>query len=139
MLIGVGIDIVEIERVDEQVRKHGERFVNRVFAPEEVAYCEQKPFRSQHYAVRFAAKEAAFKALGTGWQQGLSWQEVVLTNDRGGQPLLTLRGRAKELAAQRGVVRAHVSVSHSKQWAAAVVVLEGGQTSGCAQEPQQDA
>ena len=128
MIVGVCIDIVEIARVEDQVRRHGERFVNRLFAPEEIAYCKGKAHRAQHYAVRFAAKEAAFKALGTGWQDGLSWQEVVLMNDGAGQPFLALRGRAKELADQRGVRRAHVSLSHSDLWAAAVVVLEGSES-----------
>ncbi|MCR4437634.1 MAG: holo-ACP synthase [bacterium] len=126
MVVGVGIDIIEIARVDEQVRRHGERFLTRVFAPEEVAYCERMAHRAQHYAVRFAAKEATFKALGTGWQDGLSWQDVVLVNDHQGKPSVSLRGRAKELAERQGVTQVHVSVSHSKESAAAVVVLERG-------------
>ncbi|MDZ7270547.1 MAG: holo-ACP synthase [candidate division KSB1 bacterium] len=124
MVLGVGVDIIEIERVAEEIQRHGERFLKRVYAPEEVAYCEEKSYRAQHYAVRFAAKEATFKALGTGWQDGLSWQDVVLRNDAHGKPALALGGRARELAEQKGVARAHVSVSHCRTYAAAVVVLE---------------
>lgn len=126
MVLGVGVDIIEIERVAEQVQRHGERFLHRVFAPEEVAYCEGKSYRAQHYAVRFAAKEATFKALGTGWQDGLSWQDVMLRKDACGKPVLALSGRARELAEQKGVAHAHVSVSHSRAYAAAVVILESG-------------
>ncbi len=124
MVVGVGVDLIEIRRVAEQMRRHGQRFLSRVFAPEEVAYCEAKAYRAQHYAVRFAAKEATFKALGTGWQDGLSWQDVVLQNDAHGRPTLVLRGRAEELAKERGVRQIHVSVSHCRAYAAAVVVLE---------------
>ena len=125
MIKGVGIDVIEISRIAGEIEKYGESFLNRVFTMEEINYSEAKMRSAQHYAVRFAAKEAVFKALGTGWQQGVAWKEVVVKNDVLGKPTVELLGRVNELAARIGANVVHLSLTHSREYAAAVAVLEG--------------
>ena len=114
MIKGVGIDVIEISRISGEIEKYGEGFIKRIFTREEINYCEAKMRSAQHYAVRFAAKEAVFKALGTGWQQGVAWKEGVVKNDTLGKPTLELLGRVRELAEKIGATDVHLSLTHSR-------------------------
>jgi holo-[acyl-carrier protein] synthase len=129
MIVGIGIDIAEVDRIERAVLR-GERFLRRVFTPSEIAYCEAKKNKFQHYAGRFAAKEAAFKALGTGWRGGIAWQDVEVINEASGKPTLSLHNRAKQISQDLGVTTAHLSISHSGNYAVAEVVFEGLKNEG---------
>ena len=124
MIQGIGIDIVDIERIKEAINKGGERFIRRVFTNLEINYCNKKRLKYQHFAVRFAAKEAVFKALGTGWQKGVRWVDVETLNDKLGKPMINLFGKVKELSHEMKIKRIHVSLSHSANYAIAQVILE---------------
>ncbi|MHB8079148.1 MAG: holo-ACP synthase [Candidatus Krumholzibacteriia bacterium] len=123
MILGIGIDLIEVARVARQLAADGAGFRDTVFTPAEIAYCDRKHFPAQHYAARFAAKEAAFKALALPADFGAVWREVEVASDAG-VPRLVLTGRLGGLAAARGVRRAHVSLSHTQELATASVVLE---------------
>ncbi len=125
MILGIGLDVIETERIQKAMERHGERFKRRIFAPVEIAYCERMPSPLLHFAARFAAKEAFSKALGLGMTEGLRWAEIWIENNARGAPLLRLEGAAARHAAERGMTLGHVSLSHSHSVAAAVVVLEG--------------
>jgi holo-[acyl-carrier protein] synthase len=124
MIAGTGVDIAETSRIDQVFERHGERFAKRVYTPQEIAYCEKFKNKAERYAARFAAKEAAFKALGTGWGNGVHWLDVEVTHLPSGKPELVLTGRALEVARQLGVTRASVSISHSDRYVVAHVILE---------------
>jgi holo-[acyl-carrier protein] synthase len=125
LIVSIGIDIIEIRRVRE-VLARTPRFRERVFTERERAYCDSRgeAAAAQHYAARFAAKEAAFKALGTGWRGGLSWHQVEVAPTEDGAPLLILSGRALELFDALGATRAHLSLSHTTEHAVAQVIFE---------------
>jgi holo-[acyl-carrier protein] synthase len=125
MVIGMGIDIQEIAKFDRARQRGGERFLTRTFTALEQAYCLRQKNSSQHFVGRFCAKEAFFKALGTGWAKGLAWHEVEVVRTRSGKPELKLSGRADELARKARVKKTWLSLSHSEGYAAAVVILEG--------------
>jgi len=125
MILGIGVDIVEVERIRRAVERHGERFVGRIFTPAEVRYCRRAAHPEQRFATRFAAKEAVLKALGVGWGQGVRFCDIEVSNTNLGAPKVTLTGRALELSRQLGVQRVHVSLSHQPHYALAQVVLEG--------------
>ncbi|OPZ15446.1 MAG: Holo-(acyl-carrier-protein) synthase [candidate division BRC1 bacterium ADurb.BinA364] len=125
MIVGIGVDLIEVERVEKVLEKHSGRFAARVYTEIEQAYCSGKARPSLHYAARFAAKEAFLKAIGTGLTQGVSWREIGVVHLPSGQPMLQLEGRALELMSARGGERALVSLSHSKGHACAVVLIEG--------------
>ncbi len=124
MIVGTGVDIAETSRIEQSLAKHGERFAKRVFTPGEIAYCDRYKNRAERYAARFAAKEAAFKALGTGWRDGVRWLDVEVTHQPSGKPELVLTRRAKELAQELGVSRMAVSISHSDRYVVAQVIFE---------------
>ena len=125
MVLGIGTDVIEIARIERSIERYGEAFLRRVYTAEEVAYCERKKKNSaESYAARFAAKEAGAKALGTGISRGVSWTEFAVGREPGGRPVLRLLGRAGELAVGLGVVRVSLSLTHSRDVAMAVVVLE---------------
>ena len=125
MIVGMGLDLVDTGRFKAAVRRHP-RLLERVFTPGERASCERKADALRSYAVRFAAKEAAMKALGTGWGKGVGWRSVEVVGGAGqGAPGLTLHGKALEHLHARGGVRALVSLTHERTMAAAVVILEG--------------
>jgi holo-[acyl-carrier protein] synthase len=124
MIVGTGVDIVETPRIEEVLERHGERFVKRLFTSAEIAYCEGFKNRGERYAARFAAKEAAFKALGTGWGEGVRWLDVEVTHQPSGKPELVLSGRARQLAHAMGVTHMAVSISHSDRYVVAQVILE---------------
>ena len=116
--------LVEPSRIEQALERHGGRFSKRLYTPDEIAYCEGFKNRAERFAARFAAKEAAFKALGTGWRNGVRWLDVEVTHLPSGKPELVLRGRAQELAGQLGVTRTAVSISHSDRYAVAQVIFE---------------
>jgi holo-[acyl-carrier protein] synthase len=124
MIVGTGVDIAETARIEQALERHGERFAKRLYTPREIAYCERFKNRAERYAARFAAKEAAFKALGTGWAKGVRWLDVEITHQPSGKPELALTGRAEELARELGVTHAAVSISHSDRYVVAQVILE---------------
>jgi holo-[acyl-carrier protein] synthase len=124
MTVGTGIDIAETQRIEQALERHGERFSRKIFTPSEIAYCERFKNKAERYAARFAAKEAAFKALGTGWANGIRWLDVEISHQPSGKPELLLSGRARELANQLGVTRAVVSISHANRYVVAQVILE---------------
>lgn len=124
MIVGIGTDLAEVERIAAALAEYGEQFERRVFTDEEIAYCRRTPRRmAERYAARFAAKEAFSKALGTGMRMGVAWRDIGVRRALGGRPVLELRGRAAELC--RGMV-AHLSITHTDTTAMAVVVLEQG-------------
>ena len=125
-ILGVGLDLVEVARVRASVRRLGERFAQRVFTPDEIAYCAGRARKFEHLAARFAAKEATLKALGTGITGWASMQEVEVVHDAAGRPEIRLRGGVLRRARSLGVKATHLSISHTQGVAAAVVVLEGG-------------
>lgn len=124
MLVGTGIDMVEIHRIAQSIERFGERFLSRVFTPGEIAYCQSKKNSAESFAARFAAKEAAAKALGTGIQHGVTWKELEVRREPGRRPHLHLSGRAKEIAARLGVRHISLSLTHSNTTAMAAVHLE---------------
>ncbi|WP_047496241.1 holo-ACP synthase [Terriglobus sp. TAA 43] len=124
MIVGTGVDLTEISRIQDSVDRFGDRFLNRIFTPREIAYCMRKKNCAESLAARFAAKEAGAKALGTGIARGVSWREIEVTHLRGGRPTLLFHGRAAERAATMGVTAAHLSLSHGRDLAIAQVVLE---------------
>jgi holo-[acyl-carrier protein] synthase len=124
MIVGTGVDIMETARIEETLQKHGERFAQRVYTPAEIAYCGKFKNQAERLAARFAAKEAAFKALGTGWRDGVRWVDVEIIHAPSGKPELILRGRAEEIARRMGVTRTVVSISHSDRYVVAQVIFE---------------
>jgi holo-[acyl-carrier protein] synthase len=125
MIVGTGIDLIEIERIQHSIDRFGERFLNRVYTAGEQAYCLRKRLAAESFAARFAAKEAGAKALGTGISHGVNWLEIEVVREQSGRPTLRFLGRAAEIAARMGVARAAVSLTHTKELAMASVVLEG--------------
>ena len=124
MIVATGIDIVEIERIEEVFERRGDRFRDRVFTESEIDYCEGRGSKFASYAARFAAKEAMMKALGTGWSTGVAWREIEVRRDERGAPSIELTGRALERFNALGAVSAHVSLSHSRNLAVPQVVIE---------------
>ena len=126
MVLGLGTDLIEISRIEESIRQFGQRFLDRVYTPEEIAYCQRKKkHAAESFAARFAAKEAGAKALGTGISRGVSWKEFEVRREPGGRPLLHLTGRACDIAREIGIRRLSLSLTHSRDVALAVVVAEG--------------
>jgi holo-[acyl-carrier protein] synthase len=124
VIVGVGLDVIPIARIATMLERYGSRMEERLFTPRERAYCRSRGLPEQHFAVRFAAKEALLKALGA--PPGLRWREIEVLSGVGGAPELHLSGAAALAAAARGVVKQHVSLTHAGDVAAAVVVLERG-------------
>jgi holo-[acyl-carrier protein] synthase len=125
VIVGMGIDIAEVKRIASVIESQRERFLRRVFTLDEVAYCEQFKNKYERYAGRFAAKEAAMKALGTGWSRGVRWVDVEVIRQRGRRPTLELRGEAKKIAEKLGVKNIAVSITHTAEQAIAQVIFEG--------------
>jgi len=124
LIVGLGVDIAEVNRIEAAVTRHGRPFLERVFTPSEIAYCERHRNRFERYAGRFAAKEAAMKALGTGWSNGVRWVDIEVTRLASGQPTLTLHGATRQHAERLGVRRASLSITHSGNTALAQVIFE---------------
>ncbi len=129
---GIGIDLVPIPRMRQIMARWQERFLTRVFTPDEIAYCRARKDPVPHFAARFAAKEAGLKALGTGLRLGVSWRELEVRRERGGPPMLILRGRSRELARARGADRMLLALSHDGDYAIAqaMLVQDGGPADG---------
>lgn len=125
MIVGVGTDLVQVRRVDELLERKGERALRRLFTAAEVERCRGGRSPRESFAARFAAKEAFFKALGTGWGRGGAWTEVEVVSAPSGAPSLRLHGAAAALAEAAGVRRVHLSLTHTDDLAGAYVVLEG--------------
>jgi holo-[acyl-carrier protein] synthase len=124
MIYGTGIDIVEVSRMAGIIARWGDRFVERVFTPGEIEYCSKRALPAMHYAARFAAKESFLKSLGIGLGMGLALNEIEVVSNQSGKPEVRLRGKAMGMLLNRGVLAAHVSLSHTRHSATALVVLE---------------
>jgi len=123
MVKGIGIDIIEVERIAEKIGKE-QGFRELVFSPAEISYCEQMAHKYQHYAARFAAKEAFFKAVGTGWANGTAFNEIEITHAPDGKPSMLLLGETANWAKQKEMGSISLSLSHVKTMATAIVVIE---------------
>ena len=123
MIYGVGTDIIEVKRVKKQLDKIS-GLKEKLFSPLEITYCESKKYAEQHFTGRFAAKEAFFKALGTGWRNGLEYNEIEVYNNELGKPKIKLYGKSKKFANKENINSIHISISHIKNIATAVVILE---------------
>ena len=121
MIRGVGVDIIEIGRIRRSIEESGERFLEKIFTAGEIAYCKSKQDMFQHFAARFAAKEAMSKAISTGWIKTFRWKDVEVMNDRSGQPRIALHGMLRESLTASSI---HVSMSHSESHAVAMVLIE---------------
>lgn len=127
-ILGIGTDIIECLRIAQMIERHGELFINRVFTDHEIEYCRARKAATQHYAGRWAAKEAVLKALGTGWRRGIGWRDVEVRNDRNGKPVVALRGGARDVCEERGVREVLVSISHCRSHATAYALALGAET-----------
>ncbi len=124
MIVGTGVDLAEVDRIEAAIARFGQRFIERVYTPVEIAYVERKSGRFERYAARFAAKEAGMKAIGTGWRYGIRWVDFEVANLPSGRPTLLFHGKAAEFAARLGVNNVALSITHTKQMSLAYVVLE---------------
>ena len=124
MIVGTGVDITEVPRIKASWERFGERFLRRLFTPEEVRYCLGKANVEERLAARFAAKEAGMKAIGTGLRQGVTWHDLEIVRLPGQRPVLKFSGKAAEVAARLGCRRVHLSLSHTADHAIAYVILE---------------
>lgn len=122
MIVGLGTDIVEITRIGQMIERHGELFLQRVYTESEIRYCQQRKEAMQHYAGRWAAKEAVMKTLGTGFTRGVGWQDIEVANRKSGQPQIVLSGGAKEFAASRGIGEILITISHCRTYATATAI-----------------
>ena len=125
MILGTGIDIAEVDRIRGAIDRHGQRFLERVYTPGEIAYVERKANRFERYAGRFAAKEAGMKAIGTGWKRGVRWRDFEVANLPSGKPTLRLHGEAARVAESLGVKAVSLSITHTAALGMAHVILEG--------------
>ena len=125
MIVGMGVDMAEVSRVRAAIERHGERFLRRIFTPAEIAYCRSYKDCHERFAARFAAKEAAMKALGTGWRRGITWRDFEISNLPSGKPCLRLSGKALEIYRSLGGSRLLVSLTHTGPYALAQVIIEG--------------
>jgi len=121
-VIGIGTDIIECVRIAQMIEKHGEVFLTRVFTAREIQYCSTRRAANQHYAGRWAAKEAVLKVLGTGWARGILWTDIEVVNEVSGAPTIRLVNRAADIAAERGIQNVQISISHCRAYATAFAV-----------------
>ncbi|HET9742127.1 MAG TPA: holo-ACP synthase [Terriglobales bacterium] len=124
MIVGLGTDICEVPRIAESIARFGDRFLQRVFTPPEIAYCQSKKNAIERFAARFAAKEATTKALGTGINRGVTWKSIEVAHAPGGRPVLRLSGAAEKIAKRIGVRRISLSLTHTESIAMAIVIFE---------------
>jgi holo-[acyl-carrier protein] synthase len=124
MIVGTGIDIAEVPRIAHSIQRFGRRFLERVFTPDEIRYCESKANKAERYAGRFAAKEAAMKAIGTGWNRGVTWHDVEVQRLPGNRPTIVFHNKAADFFHKLGAERAHLSITHTADSAIAHVILE---------------
>ena len=126
MILGLGTDLVQVARIRQSIARFGDRFLNRVFTEHEQAYASSKANSAERFAARFAAKEAGMKAIGTGWNRGVTWKDFEVVNQPSGRPTLRLAGVAQGVASRLGVHRISISLTHTAETAFTVVVLEDG-------------
>jgi holo-[acyl-carrier protein] synthase len=126
LILGIGTDLAEVERIAASIRRFGDRFLRRICTPGEIAYVTRKSNAAERYAARFAAKEAGMKAIGTGWSRGVTWHDFEVVNQPSGRPTLRLSGVAAEVAGKLGTQRISLSLTHTATMAMAVVILEDG-------------
>jgi holo-[acyl-carrier protein] synthase len=124
LILGMGVDIAEVDRIQAAIERHGEPFLRRVFTAAEREYCQQFKNKYERYAGRFAAKEAAMKALGTGWRRGVRWVDFEVVRESSGRPTIRLDGEAAKIANQIGVQRVSLSITHTAEQALAQVIFE---------------
>lgn len=124
MIVGLGVDIAEVGRIKAAIERHGKAFLRRVYTAREIEYCEGFKNKFERYAGRFAAKEAAMKALGTGWRRGVRWVDVEVVREKSGRPTMALAGAAGKIAAGLGVKRIALSITHTETQALAQVIFE---------------
>ena len=124
MIAGMGVDIAEVDRIQAAIERHGESFLRRIYTVKEREYCEQFRNKYERYAGRFAAKEAAMKALGTGWRGGVKWTDFEVVREAGGRPSIALGGEAKKIADRLGVKRISLSITHTATQALAQAIFE---------------
>jgi holo-[acyl-carrier protein] synthase len=124
MIVGTGIDICEVPRIAQSIARFGDRFLERVFTPAEIQYCQSKKNSAERFAARFAAKEAAMKALATGANRGVTWKQIAVSNAPGGRPMLILSGKASDMAEILKVKRISISLTHTESTAMAQVIFE---------------
>jgi holo-[acyl-carrier protein] synthase len=124
VILGLGLDIAEVDRITRVITRYGQSVLKRLYTPQEIAYCESHQNRYERYAARFAAKEAAMKALGTGWRRGVRWRDIEVVNLPGGKPTLVLAGVARQVAEAMGVKNIALSITHSENLAMAQVIFE---------------
>jgi holo-[acyl-carrier protein] synthase len=124
VIVGTGVDLAEVDRIQSAILRHGRRFIERIYTPGEIAYVERKANRYERYAARFAAKEAGMKAIGTGWKRGVRWRDFEVTNLPSGRPTLQFHGVAAQFADSLGVRNIALSLTHTAVQAMAIVILE---------------
>ena len=124
-IIGIGTDIIECLRIAQMIERHGEMFITRVYSDYEIQYCQARKNATQHFAGRWAAKESILKALGTGWQKGISWRDLEVRNDAAGKPIVALRGGARDACAAQGIAEIQISISHCRSHAVAYAIAMG--------------
>jgi holo-[acyl-carrier protein] synthase len=124
MIVGIGTDLAEVDRIERSVQKYGQRFLGRIYTVREIGYAMRKKNYAERLAGRFAAKEAGMKAIGTGWHRGVTWRDFEVVNEASGRPTLQLSGVAARIAASLGVTRVSLSLTHTSTIAMAVVILE---------------
>lgn len=123
MVLGIGIDIIEIDRIKETIEKYGERFLNKVYTKDELDYCLKKNNKFQHLAARFAAKEAVFKAMESSWKKGMSWKDIEINNEPSGMPVVKLNGKLKSFLASDKNLK--ISMSHSDNYVTCIALISG--------------
>lgn len=124
-VLGIGTDIIECLRIAQMIERHGELFLTRVYTPREIEYCSARKAATQHYAGRWAAKEAVLKALGTGWSRGISWTDVEVRNEGGGAPRIALAGGARAACERQGIANMLITISHCRSHATAFAIAVG--------------
>jgi holo-[acyl-carrier protein] synthase len=124
LIVGMGVDIAEVARIRAAIEKRGPAFLKRIYTPKEIAYCERFKNKFERYAGRFAVKEAAMKALGTGWQHGVRWVDLEVVREKSGRPTLAIAGEAGKIATRLGVKNIAVSITHTAEQAFALVIFE---------------
>jgi holo-[acyl-carrier protein] synthase len=128
-VIGIGTDIVECLRIAQMIERHGELFIGRVYTPWEIEYCTARKAATQHYAGRWAAKEAVLKCLGTGWSRGIHWTDIEIRNDEAGRPSVRIGGGAREVCEKLGILDMQISISHCRTHATAFAIAVGKENS----------
>lgn len=124
-IIGLGTDIVETVRIGRMIEKHGELFIKRVYTEEEARYCQDRKQYLQHFAGRWAAKEAVMKTLGTGWAKGVGWRDIEVVSQSSGAPTIAIHGGAQVIADKLGITQVLITISHCRSYATATAIAIG--------------